>query len=226
MNITKSSLFIIASLFIVLSCQKEVDVPGSDLKPGYHYPKGYMDADFSGDRNTWDWAEYAKFPTHSGWIQFYNIEVNRVNTCDSFLRIDILRFRKGRYAGFSQFLELNTESLAKRNKQKLSKAELSFYGDNIKPVDYCQTYPRAIAQEGDGDAPYSSYYPDGNTDNFVQIDYVSKDTIIGSFGGSFYSNRTDAWLAGISFVDKYFTINCRKFIAVRDYEFEKIFKKP
>jgi hypothetical protein len=225
MNLYKL-LFIIVSLFTVLSCQKEVDVTGSDWEPAYQYPKGYMDADFSGDRNEWDWAEYAKYPTHSGQITFHNVDHSHSINCDSFTVIYIRRFEKGRMYTYAQKIELNAETLTKRFKQKLSRAELTFSRGIIKPPDYCQTYPRIVASEGHGDATYSDYYPQDSENNYVQIDYVSKDTIIGSFGGSLYSDRTDAWLAGISFVDKYFTINCRKFIAVRDYEYEKIYKKP
>jgi hypothetical protein len=162
----------------------------------------------------WTWKEYVNYPKDSWFVYFYE-DTNYVAT-KPLTHISLGNLYDGLWLDFGFLLEFDQKSLANRERQSLN--EPANYYDikrEDRPGSYYSVSPKCTGFRSDAHVLLADYYPIKSDSNYVKLDYVSKDTIMGNFQCKLKVNRTKSWLQMNNDVDTMYTFKVDTFIAAK-----------
>jgi hypothetical protein len=199
----KLLFYLLFLLLACISCRKEEEEKINFIN------KGSVEGTIVGDKNLLSWDQIS---TDNN-INFSDI----VSECDDLIGIK-LNAAKHQQSNFSFSIFISKNMLTQKNDSFMSSRiySVDFFKEDFSKKEFCEKLPRIYGTRREGDAGLSDYILVDTLSNFLKFEKVSRDTIIGSFRGSFISNREDRALEFLKDVDKYLTFHCTKFIAVRD----------
>ncbi len=183
--------------------------------------KGSVNGTIYGNVKVRDWSIYTQ-EKNTIQIKFRKISLLKSNPkslCDSVYECTFHNYIQGYYFDWGYSLYFNEMSFQSMDTIKnVYKNEISIETDfsPMETPEYCHRFPKLGGVRADHDAILTTYFLRDTSTNFLKLDYISTDTIIGSFKASYVSSNDDVFFERNSDVDRYLTFDCKKFVAVRD----------